>query len=287
MSKGTHAMDFIKLSTKVGSDEGTLSTKDAVKNISFAIEKLGVYLASIHKLYDYDAMTSSISNALDEFSNALINAGCNKGYVDAYKKWGDFGWSFNANVSKKFFLTVPNSLEEADSIMYKYCKMEEITKMIEELKSAGINEKDLEEACFDYLNQKYKSSVMMLFGLLDQQLINRKFFKEDGRLKTGRSVIGELEKTEKSHKENTHLHYLQFALIINCLITLFKGVKNFEKEPSVINRNFIMHGMTVKEVNENDCFKVLSALYSFVVVYPELEKEILSNDIKNIKTKEM
>ena len=48
-----------------------------------------------------------------------------------------------------------------------------------------------------------------------------------------------------------------------------------------------MHGMSIKEVNENDCFKVLSALYSFVVVYPELEKEILSNDIKNIKTKEM
>lgn len=48
-------MDSIKLSTKVGSDEGTLSTKDAIKNISFAIEKLGVYLASIHQLYDYNA----------------------------------------------------------------------------------------------------------------------------------------------------------------------------------------------------------------------------------------
>ena len=81
-------MDSIKLSTKVSSDERILSTKDAIQNISFALEKLGVYLASIHQLYDYDAMTSSISNALDEFSNALINVGCNKGYVDAYKKWG-------------------------------------------------------------------------------------------------------------------------------------------------------------------------------------------------------
>lgn len=81
-------MDSIILSTKVGSDDRIVSTKEAIENISFAIEKLGVYLANIHQLYDYDAMIFSISNALDEFSNALINIGYNKGYVDAYKKWG-------------------------------------------------------------------------------------------------------------------------------------------------------------------------------------------------------
>lgn len=272
-------MDAIKLSTKVSSGDKTLSTKDAINNIYFAIEKLGVYLASMHQLYDYDAMTASISNALDEFSNALINVGCNKEHVAAYKKWGNFGWSFNVNISKKFFLTAPNSLEDADSIMHKYCKMEEITKMNEELKVAGVNEKDLEEAYFDYINRQYKSSVMLLFSLLDQQLIKRNFFKENGLLKTGGSVVRELEKDEKLHKENTHLHYLQFALIIRCLNTLFQSNKNFEKEPSVINRNFLMHGMSAKKVNEYDCLKVWSALYSFVVVYPDLEKEILSNDI--------
>lgn len=100
-------MDSIKLSTKVSSDERILSTKDAIKNISFALEKFGVYLASIHQVYDYDAMTSSISNALDEFNNVLINVGCDEGYVDAYKRWGDFGWSFNTNISKKFFSHCP------------------------------------------------------------------------------------------------------------------------------------------------------------------------------------
>lgn len=272
-------MDSIKLSTKVSSDERILSTKDAIKNISFALEKLGVYLASMHQLYDYDAMTSSISNALDEFSNALINVGCNKEYVVAYKKWGNFGWSFNANISKKFFLTAPNSLEEADSIMHEYCNSETITKMKEKLKSAGVNEKDLEEAYFDYDNRQYKSSVMLLFSLLDQQLIKRKFFKEDGRLKTGAGVIGELKKSKKQHKESTHLHYIQFTLIIYCLIKLFESSENFEIQPFVINRNFLIHGMSNREVNECDCLKVWSALYSFVVVYPELEKEILSNDI--------
>ena len=200
IAKGTHSMEAIKLSTKVSSSEKTLSTKDAINNIYFAIEKLVVCLSSMYQLYDYDAMTASIGNALDEFSNALINVGCKKEYVAAYKKWGNFGWSFNANISKKFFLTAPNSLEEADSIMHEYCNSETITKMMEKLKSAGVNEKDLEEAYFDYDNRQYKSSVMLLFSLLDQQLIKRKFFKEDGRLKTGAGVIGELKKSKKQHK---------------------------------------------------------------------------------------
>ena len=272
-------MDSIILSTKVGPDDRIVSTKEAIENISFAVEKLGVYLASIHQLYDYDAMISSISNTLDDFSTALINAGCNKQYVAAYKKWGNFGWSFNVNIDKKFFLTAPNSLKEADSIMREYCNSETITKMMKKLETAGVSKKDLEEAYFDYINGKYKSSVMLLFSLLDQQLIKRKIFKEDGRLKTGAGAIGELKKSEKQYKGSTHLNYLQFTLIIYCLLKLFESSENFEIEPDVINRNFLIHGMSEKEVNEDDCLKVWSALYSFVVVYPELEKEIILNSI--------
>lgn len=267
-------METIKLSTQVDSDEKTFSVKDAVENMDSTMKQVGVYLASLYQLYDYDAMIASISNSLDELSNVLINAGCNEDYVVAHKQWGEFGWSFNANISKKFFLTIPNSLQEADSLMKEYCKIEEIAKMMEEIKSTDVNQKDLEEAYFAYINKKYKSSVMLLFSLLDRQLINRKFFNENGRLKTGASAVGELKKCEKEHKENTHLHYLQFVLIIYCLLALFQNKENFENEPSVINRNFLIHGMSNNEIDEIDCLKVWSALYSFVVIYPELEKEI-------------
>lgn len=267
-------METIKLSTQVDPGEKAFSIKDAVESMGSAMKQMGVYLASLYQLYDYDAMIASISNSLDELSNALINVGCNEDYVVAYKKWGEFGWSFNANISKKFFLTIPNSLQEADSLMKEYCKTEEITKMMKEIKSTDVNQKDLEEAYFAYINQKYKCSVMLLFSLLDRQLINRKFFNEEGYLKTGASAVGALKKSINTHKENTHLHYIQFVLIMYCLLTLFQNKKNFEYEPSVINRNFLIHGMSDKEVNEIDCLKVWSALYSFVVIYPELEKEI-------------
>lgn len=273
--KGVCIMGTFKLPTQVNSDKRMLTKKDAIECISSAVETLGIYLASLHKLYDYEAILLSTSNALDELSSALINAGCNEEYIETYKKWGEFGWSFNASISKNFFITAPSSLKEADSIMNKYCDVEEITKMKEELKDAGVNKTDLEEAYFDYINRKYKSSVMLLFSLIDRQLISRNLFNKDGDLKTGASAIGELKKSKKLHKGKTHLHYLQFTLIIYCLLTLFGNSKNFEKEPSVVNRNSLIHGMSDNEVNESDCLKVWSALYSFVVIYPELEKEIL------------
>lgn len=190
---------------------------------------------------------------------------------------GGFGWSFNTSINKKFFLTAPNSLQSADTLMQEYCNDEEIFRIKKELKSANINQTDLEEAYFTYINRKYKSSVMLLFSLLDQQLINRHFYNEEGYLKTGVGVIGELKKSKKVHKGNTHLHYLQFTLIIYCLISLFQSNNNFEIEPPIINRNFLIHGMSKNDVNKIDCMKVWSALYSFVVVYPELEKEIQQN----------
>jgi len=272
-------MGTIKLSTQVNSDGRILTKKDAIESISSAMESLGVYLTSWHSLYGYKAVLSSTINALDELSSALINSGCKEEYVEAYKKWGKFGWSFNANISKNFFVTAPNSLKEAEYIMNEYCNIETITKMKEEIKAAGVNGTDIEEAYFDYINQKYKSSVMMLFSLLDRQLICKNFYNEEGNLKTGAGVVGELKKTKKLHKENTHLHYLQFILIIYCLFTLFEGSKNFDEEPPIINRNFLIHGMSDNVVNESDCLKVWSALYSFVVIYPKLEKEIYKNNV--------
>ena len=263
----------MKLSTHISSNN-SFSVKDYIKSISYSLEVFGTYLTSLHGTYDYNTIISSISNAVDELGNAVINAGCNEDYVKAYKKWGRFGWSFNVSINKKFFLSAPDSLQEADTLMQQYCNDEEIFRIMEELKSADINQKDLEEAYFTYTNHKYKSSVMLLFSLLDQQLINRNFFNEEGHLKTGAGVIGELKKSKKVHRENTHLHYLQFTLIIYCLIALFQSNKNFEKEPSIINRNFLIHGMSKNDINKTDCMKVWSALYSLVVVYPKLEKEI-------------
>ncbi|PWM69630.1 MAG: hypothetical protein DBX61_01415 [Clostridiales bacterium] len=274
-------MGTIKLSTKVSSSDKGISIKDAIENMFSAMKKYAENFASSQQIYDYDSIISAIGYSIDEIGSVLINAGCNEEYVKAYKEWGNFGWSFNANINNKFFLTAPKSSQEADSIMLKYANVESITRMMEELKNFDVNKKDLEEAYFAYINQKYKSSVLLLFSLIDRQLINRALLNENGYLKTGASAVGELKKSEKLYKENTYLHYLQFTLIINCLFTLFQNSKNFEKEPVVINRNFLIHGMSNNEVNGIDCLKVWSALYSFVVIFPKLEKEILLSGLKN------
>lgn len=62
----------MKLSTHISSNN-LFSLEDCIKTISCSLEVLGTYLASLHGTYDYDTIISSISNAVDDLSNAVIN----------------------------------------------------------------------------------------------------------------------------------------------------------------------------------------------------------------------
>ncbi len=263
----------MKLSTQTSSNNYN-SKENIIKNISCSLKTLGIYLESYSTINEKNNIISAMGSAVDELTSALINEGCNEEYVMSYKQWGEYGWSFNASMRKTFFLTVPNSLQEADTIMDKYCGIDEVSKIVSELKSYGVNQKDLDEAYFLHANQKYKSSVMMLFSLIDCQLINKNFFKKNGRLKTGCSVVKELQQDEEKFVNSIFVNYLQYILIISCLLELFADGNDFVNEPAVINRNFLIHGMSEKDVNEIDCMKVWYALYSLTVIYPELENEI-------------
>ena len=65
---------------------------------------------------------------------------------------------------------------------------------------------------------------------------------------------------------------LYFLNIMETLMALFQDTENFTNEPKMINRNYVVHGMSTRTVTEIDCFKVWSALYSLVVMLPLLEE---------------
>ena len=272
-------MCALKLSTQISSEKNTYSYKDAFKGLSAGLQALSTAISSIYKSIDYDAAVKVLSKSLDDFCDVIINAGCNKEYIQSYKAWGKYGWSLNTTVNKKFFTSCPESLEKADLLMQQYCNEDEVMSMISALNNTDINKKDLEEASFAYTHQKYKSCAMLLFSLIDKQLINKKFINEKGNIKTGCSAICTLKKSdEKVYKDNSYLVYLQYILIMYCLIELFQNYQNFETEPKVINRNFLIHGMCERDITEIDCFKVLCALYSLTVVYPDLDTLVNCDD---------
>lgn len=272
----------MKLSTNIAEETTHIALKDAVSGISKAMTLFAGHLAQMYAEYDFDEMLKAISKSLDELSETLINCGCNPEHIESYKQWGEYGWSISPQVNSKYFLSKPLSLDDADEKMRKFCIIENIDEIKKVLYNHDLNKEDLETAQFCYENKQYKLCAMLLFSMIDCQLINKKYFGKDKDdnpyLKTGFGAIMKLKAGgDKTFDENHFLLFLQYKLIIHGLMSLFAGAANFENEPEIINRNFLMHGKSTKLITNTDCYKLWSALYSLVVTYPELE-ERLKND---------
>lgn len=273
----------MKLSTKVSDSSNPTSIKDATKEISKAMTLIADKLAAIHLVYNFDDIITTIGQSLDTLSDALINAGCKPEYLASYKTWGDYGWTISPKTGKKFFLEKAESLHSADETMRQFCSIENIIEINNILCSHGVNSNDLEIAKTCCENHRYKPCAMLLFSMIDGYLIDQKIFGvgKDGNqfLKTGLSTVLVLkENDDKVFTDDDFLCMLQYKLIIHGLMSLFKQCTNFENEPSVINRNFVMHGKSTKTITDTDCYKLWSALYSLVVAYPNLKRQISKND---------
>jgi len=49
-----------------------------------------------------------------------------------------------------------------------------------------------------------------------------------------------------------------------CFEKFFENGNDFRKEPKLINRNFIAHGMNRRDVRKRDCIQLFLALYNLV-----------------------
>lgn len=195
--------------------------------------------------------------------------------VKAVIAWGNYGWTYCSSTPHSELLIFPEPLECADDYMAKYCSDEEIISIKNHLSGKGFDEKDLEEALFCCQHDKFKSSCLILFGLIDHLLIkrNKTFTKNNKTMrKLGKSAVAAIEyDSQKDFEKDTLFSYLTFLNIIKCLGTLFEYGDDFQTQPVIINRNFISHGMYESEVTKLDCFKVWSALFSFATVFPAIE----------------
>ena len=198
--------------------------------------------------------------------------------IKNYKKWGAHAWSSNAENPATFFSEAPGTLENADSKMRTYCTESNIAAMKDKLIAVGVNRDDVEEAFCCHKSGFYKSCVLILFALIDHELISKGYrrIKDDGTqgtLKSGMGAIGDLKKESlQEHSNSVLFAYLQCVNIMSTLTALFGGDADFKKEPKTVNRNYVSHGMSTRKVTELDSFKVWSALFSFVVILPMLSK---------------
>lgn len=185
-------------------------------------------------------------------------------------KWGELGWTQPPDSPAGLFNTVPDDNDKANKVALKYCTNEEMNALFDDLREMKrVKKSDLEEAIFDYKNSKYKSSALILFGLIDARLI-RLQRKEDRNAK-GRRAVGasaakklfsRIEK-EQDIKKKCFLLF-NFLNVNSCLQKVFEDGDDFKKQPLVINRNFVDHGMMYRKVTKRDCIQLFLLYYNLM-----------------------
>lgn len=212
-------------------------------------------------------MTAGIAEAVQKIKIPSISEERKQELLEIHRMWGSYGWTINPCVAvNTLFDCAPADKKSADSIALKQCsgqKMERIFEVIE--KNKRVKKTDFCEAIFDYKHKQYKSSALILFSLIDALLIRlqKKSALDGKRRKVGLNAVNEAKKRTENDLNTELLFTAMFCTnLFACLEKVFEGGKDFKKQPTVINRNFLDHGMLTRKVTRKDCIQLFLLYYN-------------------------
>ena len=131
-----------------------------------------------------------------------------------------------------------------------------------------IRKSDIEEAIDCFEGKHYKSCVMIIFSLIDARLIRSQIDsdrKRNGQRPSGKTAAVNLfGRIEAQYIDQSMLFtVLNQVNILAALETVFEVGGDFKNQPSIINRNFLDHGMLHRNVTKRDCVMMFLLLYNF------------------------
>lgn len=253
---------------------------DAINKALENLYNIGDKLVEVYSKIDdwWEKTYPQIIDAFEKLKTPEYSEERKRELAKNYIQWGKYGWTFNNKTRFNTYSSFPASLEAADKVMGVCCTIENVVEMKTKLVEEGIDELDLNEALFCFENKQYKSCALILFGLIDHELISKGFRKKPwgkhivGYLKTGEKAVSAYKDENEETYQNSFIYaYLYFLNIMEALTTLFADTNDFTREEVLINRHYISHGMSTRNVSDIDCFKVWSALHSLVILLPVLE----------------
>ena len=85
------------------------------------------------------------------------------------------------------------------------------------------------------------------------------------------------KRIEKEKDINKKVYLLfSYQNVYACLMKVFEDGGDFKKQPEVINRNFVDHGMLHRDVTKRDCIQIFLLYYNLLefldIVYPGTSK---------------
>lgn len=269
---------------KLYNNDINLKMKETLKPLSESIAEFTRNIQSIYKptvdimiklgktITDYSSVFTKFSKAIADLANSIkipsLSDEQKKELQDSYKAWGKYGWTVPPYASLSIFDKKSQSLQEANKYMRQYINTASMKELFIELgRLDNLRKDDLQEAILNFENRRYKSCSMILFALIDGKII-RYQDKEINR-KVGfygaKKICNKIE-SEFSSK-NAFFSLLNLINITSALEVTFENAKNFKDQPTVVNRNFILHGMLYGRVRRRDAAQLFLLLYNLIELF--------------------
>ncbi|RHH10898.1 hypothetical protein [Faecalibacillus faecis] len=242
------------------------------------------------KKYDFSSVFTELNNvfsgireqirdSLTEFKNLLPEFDWDD-WDEGVKHWGEYGWTMIPNAPIGLFKTKISDESERDKIALQYLRKKDMDDLFKELQKMRLNHSDLNEAIYCYNNRCYKACAMILCSIIDGIIYKRQPVKKRNRRKGDRKFF---EKIKESGLKKELLQQSIFLLQIDNLIAylnkLFENGKDFQLDTNVLNRNFLLHGMSKRRVRQKDCKQLFLAVYNTKLVIEGLDGRLKNNNI--------
>lgn len=241
---------------------------------------VNVIANNVAKLYSFDfsPIFEKIKTFSENFTNAFKNIQITgiseeqkEKYIESQRQWGEYGWTINPCASYgTMFDIAPKTKEDADSAALKNCRKKTMPLIFEGIrKRKKVRREDFEEAVFDFNNSEYKSCALILFTLIDAQLIRLQkksdFDSTQKRRKVGAQAVIKAKTKAEDDLDKRMLFTAMFCSnLFACLFKVFENGNDFRKQPQVINRNFLNHGMLTRRVTRKDCIQLFLLYYNML-----------------------
>lgn len=247
-----------------------MSIANQIQELSDTLKRAFSVNLNFNSFYEnVHRMSEIISESIQKIKIPSISEERKQELIEFYTLWGSYGWTINPCVSTEIiFKSMPSDKKSVDIIALKQCsrqEMEKLFKLIIEVKR--VKEIDFLEAVFDYQHKKYKSCALVLFSLIDAILIRlqKRSSLNGKRRKVGAGAVNEVKKRIEMDVNTELLSIMMFYInLFACLDKVFEDGKDFKKQPDIINRNFLDHGMMTKRVRKKDCIQLFLLYYNML-----------------------
>lgn len=268
--------NLIKISQSINAFMGTHNLRD-----SAIVESLNKFLEDYLKcINDIKKVISSLNETFSKFQFPFISEERKIKLTKSYEKWGEYGWTQHPEMPLFYYEYYPETQKEADEYAMQICNSENVDLLFKYIKrfevlQNEVSQNDVEEAIFCYNHKCYKACILMLFTLIERELMRlQKNDEKENLLVCEKAVKYFNEKVVgKYEMQKSFISTLNYKNLYISLLNYFQNGKNFTLKTNVMNKNFVSHAMETKTASKEECIKL------FLVYYNLLDfLDVMNND---------